>query len=248
MSVEPRVNFVVAGAQKAGTSALRHYLLQHPQIGLSRPPETHFFSRLYKQEPAGNLYQGYHDLFDDVALAARMTGDVTPIYIWMNGCLERIQAYNPAMKIIIILRDPVARAYSQWAMEYERGTEKLVFSRALLEEIRETPLGRQDPVRSYLSRGFYSKQIRRLFGLFPRDQCLILCHEDLRHAHADTLHRVHEFLGVDAVPAPPPATVHARQYPPLSLGMRLVLQQAYARDMRRLKRLLGWKCHKGRGA
>jgi hypothetical protein len=243
LSTTPQVSFVVAGAQKAGTRALRNYLSQHPDIGLSRDtiPETHFFSRYAKEAEAGR-YDIYHDNFDADALRKPAVGDVTPLYIFDPAILPRIRRYNPGMKIIVLLRDPVARAYSQWAMQHDLGLESRAFGAALLHELYWFCRYGQHIQFSYIQRGLYAGQITRLFAHFPPEQCLILRNEDLRDAHAETLARIHQFLGVCTQEAPTPKTVHSRSYPAISPPLRWVLRQVFRRDIRKLEQILGWDC------
>lgn len=113
-SPRPIVTFIVGGAQKAGTRAMRHFLVQYPDIGLSHDDaiEPHFFDSRAQSADAGD-YDIYHAMYDAEARAKPMVGDVTPIYIYDPACLPRIRTYNPDMKIIVLLRDPVERAYSQ---------------------------------------------------------------------------------------------------------------------------------------
>jgi len=238
-----QVSFVVAGAQKAGTRALRHYLSQHPDIGLSHDtiPETHFFD-LQVQEAEAGRYDLYHDNFDADALHRSAVGDITPIYIFDPAVLPRLHRYNPRMKIIVLLRDPVARAYSQWVMEHQKGLERRGFAMALLHELYWTRRYGQHRVFSYVQRGFYAGQITRLFAHFPQEQCLILRNEDLRAAHGETLAQIYRFLGVPPCKAPAPETVHSRAYPAISPLARWVLRQVYRRDIRRLEQILGWDC------
>lgn len=240
----PLVNFVVAGVQKGGTRALRHFLEQHPEIGLSRPdiPETHFFDRRILRVKPGS-YQAYHQLYDPDALACKAVGDITPIYVFDPDIHPRIHAYNPDMKIIVLLRDPVARAYSQWAMEYQRDTESRPFLKALLHEWKLSRSQPRHPVHSYVQRGFYARQLERLFDCFPRENCLILRSEELKEQHGDTLVRVCRFLGVDEAHVPPPERVHTRRYDaPIPKALAFVLRRIFASDIRRLERLMGWDC------
>ncbi|SFL05316.1 sulfotransferase family protein [Shimia haliotis] len=239
----PKVNFVVAGAQKSGTRALAHFLRQHPDIGLSieRLPEPHYFDKRYRHKDPPQ-YDAYHALFDAQDLS-RVTGDVTPIYIFHPPSIERIKAYNPDMKVIVLLRDPVARAHSHWAMEHERGDEPRSFAFALLNEVRMYLMGkRRHRVISYLQRGFYAGQIAHLYDHFPKHQCLILRSDDLRKNHAKTLHLVHEFLEVPTADLPTPKTVHSRDYAPLPRWLDRVLRATFANDLRRLETLTGLDC------
>ena len=114
------VSFSVIGAQKCGTSALRHYLKSFPELDLSVHPEPHFFDNpkiKFAARPVERnaLYHSHFRQGED-----KIRGDVTPIYLFWRPCLRRMAAYNPEMKLIVSLRNPVDRAYSQWQMETQR--------------------------------------------------------------------------------------------------------------------------------
>ncbi|MCR5877530.1 sulfotransferase domain-containing protein [Phenylobacterium sp. J367] len=119
MADEPRVDFIIAGVQKGGTTALFDYLSDEPRIALPRVKEVHFFDD-EGQDWAQPDYGAYHAHWD-APPDGRPRGEATPIYVYWPNSLERIAAYNPAMKLIVLLRDPVQRAWSHWRMEYARG-------------------------------------------------------------------------------------------------------------------------------
>lgn len=235
----PRVDFVVAGAQKSGTRALHSFLSRHPQIGLGTRQEVHFFDRTPPAADLGAERAAYHAHFTEEALA-KVTGDVTPIYIYLRDIPARMRRYNPDLKVIVMLRDPVARAYSQWNMQHARGEDRLGFlATVLMEPLRWLRHG-QHKVHSHVARGFYDRQIGRLLAAFPPEQCLILRNEDLAERHDETLRRIYRFLAVQEVVPPPPARVHARDYRPIPPLAAWLLRRVYARDLRRLERRLGW--------
>ncbi|GGX70356.1 deacetylase sulfotransferase [Tateyamaria omphalii] len=237
------VDFIVAGAQKSGTTAMRHFLSAHPQIGMPRADitEPHYFSRRYKTAQPGN-YAPYHALYDDVGLA-KVTCDVTPIYVYLRGCLERAHAYNPDMKVVVILRNPVDRAYSQWNMERRRGKETRSFLSALAHELWVWGREGQHPVYSYLQRGLYARQIRHLTSVFPEDQCKFIKHEDFKSNYAETLKGVFAFLGVNVnVPIPAWQSIHTQDYKAMPKATRLLLRQFFSADIRQTEALLGWDC------
>ena len=242
----PKVDFVVAGAQKSGTRALAHFLSEHPEIGLSRKsrPEPHFFDWGLNKSGrviAPECYQKYHEMFTHEALA-RVTGDITPNYLYDTQSLARIRDYNTAMKVVVLLRNPVDRAYSQWVMQVEMGRETRAFLPALMHEFRIFSAIGQHKNFSYVQRGFYDGQIARLQSLFPQEQCLILRTENLRDNHADTLSQVFGFLGVSPINLPPSKGVHERDYAPMPPYARRLLQSVFRRDIRRLETRLGWDC------
>lgn len=211
------VDFVVVGAQKAGTTALFDHLGDDPRLNLSTVKETHFFDDESVDWSAPD-YGAYHARFD--LGRPGLKGEATPIYAFWPGSLERLRAYNRDARLILMLRDPVERAYSHWRMEYARGVEALPFARAIREGRRRLDgLAPNHPDRrvfSYVERGFYGAQVQRLFDLFPRQQVLIERADDLMRDPAAVLARVCAHLGLSPPPAAAPRVVHAAR--PMDYG------------------------------
>ena len=113
------VNFLIAGVQKAGTSSLYQLLKRHPAVGLSSVKEVHFFDdeNLDWSKPP---YDRYHSYFPKRRRATAW-GEATPIYSYWPNALERIKAYRPDMKLILLFRDPISRAYSAWSHQRRSG-------------------------------------------------------------------------------------------------------------------------------
>ncbi|NNC72915.1 MAG: hypothetical protein HKN78_08570 [Sphingomonadaceae bacterium] len=246
MVTASRVNFVVAGAQKSGTRALRKFLANHPDIGVPKPskPEPHFFDWVLdnrKDRSWAELWQTYHEMFDADALDL-VTGDVTPNYIYHPDAVRRIYDYNRRMKIVVILRNPIERAYSQWVMQRESGAESRKFLPALVNE--RNVLKRLGHHRnfSYLHRGLYDQQVNRLLEIFPKGQCLFIKTERLRDNHKSTLTSVFEFLEVATAHVPPKEVVHHRDYQKMSALSRSILRRYFQLSISRLEDLLGWDC------
>ena len=208
MTAASRIDFIVAGMQKAGTTALYDYLTEDSAIGLSRVKEVHFFDD-ERLDWAAPDYGAYHAQFDWDRPAIR--GEATPIYAYWTGSMERIARYNPAIRLILLLRDPVERAWSHWRMEYARGAETQPFSWCVRQGRRRLfdaePWGVHREF-SYVERGYYGEQLERIFGLFPRDQVLILGADDLRRDPNPVLAQVNTFLGAPPPPPRAPRDVH----------------------------------------
>lgn len=237
------VQFLIAGTQKGGTTALAGYLRQHPSLFIPAVKELHFFDdeRLNWQRPQ-ELYRSYHHAFRGTPDGTTW-GEATPIYSYWWPAMSRIWAYNPAMRLILCLRNPVERAYSHWAMETGRGWDAVAFAEAIQTEAERcrTALPHQHRVFSYLSRGFYSEQLRRLWSFFPREQTLILHQEQLLEDPSTTLSRVHRFLGVD--PQPPTQTLRANSgsyASPMDPSLRAELQELFNPEISQLEQMLGW--------
>ena len=236
-----RVDFVIGGTQKGGTSALDAFFRQHPQICMPETKkELHFFDREENFRGAAN-YAKYHAQFRTGPEKA-VIGEASPIYMYWNAAPYRIWSYNPDMKWLLILRNPVERAYSAWNMEVRRGNEPLPFAEAITQEIQRCrqALPLQHRIFSYVDRGFYAPQVRRLFNLFGRDRCLVLLNEELRADHRKTLERAFEFLGVDSTAVPAQAAVFEHDYDqPMDPGLASQLIDMFYYDIKQLEQLLG---------
>jgi hypothetical protein len=243
MAKPPLVTFLIAGVQKGGTTALYDHLADYPDVALSRVKEVHFFDD-EGQDWSRPDYGAYEAQF--APAERRPCGEATPIYVYWKHALGRIRAYNPAMRLILTLRDPVARAWSHWRMEYARGAEREPFAWCIREGRQRLfdaePWGWHREF-SYVERGYYGEQLGQVFSLFPREQVLVLRAEDLRADPAATLASVRRFLGLpEAAPA-----VHREAHVgrDIDYGSALTpedeahLRRLYARDQARLQALTG---------
>jgi hypothetical protein len=259
-----QVNFIIAGTQKGGTTALAKFLAQHPQICMAPAKEVHFFdydqhyyaphnkpsnapqtAKPLARSQAKPNYDYYHSFFpnytDQLAI-----GEATPIYMYLPWVADRIHAYNPGMKLILILRNPIDRAYSQYQMELARGWEWLPFPVAIRLEPLRLRLAfnheaQRSPIRthSYVDRGFYHRQIQHLLKYFAPQNLLILRNEELQVNHTQTLRQVYEFLQVDPMITPPPAEkVLVGKYEPMHPRDRNYLQKKYQLELDRLSQRL----------
>jgi hypothetical protein len=241
------VNFLVVGAQKGGTSALDSYLRIHMEIQMPKNKEMHFFDN-DKNFKMGSFvtkinYKRYHKNFD--GSPAKVKGECTPIYMYWREAIKRIYTYNPHMKIIAILRNPTYRAFSHWNMERDKNNDSLSFSQAIRNEAvrcKET-LPLQNRVYSYIDRGYYSEQIRNIWRFFPKEQTLILKHEDLKNDPNVTLNKISALLGVSAFDKQENISVHSREYIlNLEEEDEKFLNDLYFNDIKQLEQMLDWDC------
>lgn len=234
-------SFLIIGAQKAGTSALFSMLDQHPQIVAPRNKEPAFF---HDKEAGGGTKYGdfpaYHAMFPPPhrMVGGRMTYEATPEYLIFPECPKRIHDYDPNLKLIAILRDPVARAYSSWNMfrnytnslnpVYRLLTESRTFEDAIAEEIRLIEQGRNMRPWNYVRTGMYAEHLRRYFQYFSRDALLILDHAALLHAPDQCLATTCRFLGIDDTFAFHQKRVHVSAYEsPIPEGAADILRAFY---------------------
>jgi hypothetical protein len=244
LATQRRVDFVIAGVQKAGTSALEKYLRQHPQLCFPDVKELHFFDDERVFAAARPDYRSYHAHFH-ARPQHLLLGEATPIYAYWHDAPRRIWQYNPAMKLIVVLRNPIDRAYSHWNMQRQRGKEPLWFGEAIRCEAERcrAALPWQHRLYSYVDRGFYVEQLRRLQRFFPPAQLLVLRQEAVRREPAASLAEVCRFLGIEALPATQPHVVHARGYEePLPDADWEYLRGVYEAEIAALERLMNWDC------
>jgi hypothetical protein len=165
--------------------------------------------------------------------------------MYWESAPQRMQRYNPAMKLIMLLRNPVTRAYSHWNMERARQRDPLPFEQAIrteAERCREA-LPLQHRRYSYVDRGFYSEQIRRIWRHFPVEQTLVLRTEELQRTPDAALAKITSFLGIARFPPVEPRSVHAGPYQsPMSAEARDRLREIFAPEVRKLEQMFGWDC------
>jgi hypothetical protein len=192
-----KLDFFIIGAQKCGTTALHSMLNEFSGIQMSVPKELHFFdneSVNWNQPDYTNLHASF-----DWTVEEMVRGEATPIYCYWPNSLERIYNYNPNAKIIMLLRHPVYRAYSQWRMEYQRGLEELRFSDAISSCGRTRVSGAPGGVHrifSYVERGLYASQINRLLTLFSLDKIIFLRTDELWGNPNRVINGIAKFLNV----------------------------------------------------
>ena len=249
----PRLSFMIVGAQKAGTSALAQFLDAHPEIGMSSRKEVHLFdapeySRDWTPADIDARYRPHfaHNRFTGLP-GEPVLGEATPIYLFLRDVPGELRRYNPALKVIVLLRDPVERAISHYYMEKGRNGERRPFWQALLLEpfrlwgsrdLRHPESAQR--LLSYRARGLYSRQLRNLYRVFPRDRVLVVRAEDLLREHDATLRRVFAFLQVSTEVRVAPAVVFEGE--PGRRKHRLaswLLRLSYVAEFVRLRRLLG---------
>lgn len=243
-ALRPLPDFLIVGAQRCATTSLHHYLLQHRAVlGPRLTKGVHWFDTGY-QRPLAWYRSNFPTTGRRAALESQLgiravVGESSPYYLFHPDAPGRIRQVLPAAKLLVILRDPVQRAWSHYHHEVERGFESLTFEEALAAEDERLgdPFGHQH--HSYAARGHYLDQLERLWQLFPRPQVLVLLNEDLAADPGALLAEAHRFLGV-----PHQAPVVARRWnerrkPPMPEGARSALTARFAEPNRRLAEALG---------
>lgn len=194
------LDFIVIGAQKAGTTSLHQYLKLHPGIALPLYKESPFFSAAdYRQEAFGEFLGTHFGHADE----GRLWGKVTPHYMAAHLVPDRIWECLPSVRLVAILRDPVARAWSNYQMLVRREQVRESFPELVqaqtvsgaLMRARELPaLGRYDKDKIVVL-GEYGRILRRYYELFAPEQVLVIFSEDLAETPAPTYKRVLRHIG-----------------------------------------------------
>ncbi len=204
-------DFLIIGAQKAGTTSLYEYVCRHPQVAPATTKEVHFFDHKfekgidwYRSHFQSSLRRTYGRW---VRRRKFVTGEATPAYLFVPDGPDRVAEIVPRARLIALLRDPVARAYSHYQDNLRNGREPRSFEAAIDEEATRIRRGDDEvPGRgaarwrhlrqAYLARGLYAGQIERWRRRFPREQLLLLDSAEFSRRKPETLDRVAEHVGL----------------------------------------------------
>lgn len=242
----PWPDFIIGGAPRAGTNFLCHALAPHPGIYVARPyiPEPKvFFGPARTPDEYRDLYAR---LFAPAA-GRPLLGEKTANYLESEVACARMRATLPDVRLVFLVREPVARAYSNYLWSARNGLETLSFEAAVaLEGQRPSPLPPEQwharPF-DYLVRGHYDVFAQRYYDAFGRDQVAFFVYEELVTAPAAVLSRILAFLGAAPYPGPVPdlgLINSARETgPPLDTGLERTLRATMAPSVRRFAALTG---------
>jgi hypothetical protein len=244
-------DFLIIGAQKAGTTSLASYLAAHPCVVSPRFKEVHYFDLNYGK--GIDWYRSHFPLGRRRRLKSLLrgrrlrAGDATPYYLLHPGVARRASDLIPAARIIILLRNPVDRAYSHYHHEVRLGMEPLSFEEAIDAETQRIAgeaerLEAQVSYESfnyqnftYLARGIYSGQISRWLRYFRPAQFLVLSSEQFFKTPALEYGKVLKFLGLPKWELSSYPAEFAGSYPPMPAAMRGPLTEYYAPHNRNLR-------------
>ena len=231
-----RPGFIVVGTKRGGTTSAYHWICQHPNVApcLTRKG-THYFDVNY-----GRGLAWYASGFEKPRPEWTITGEASPYYMFHPLAPERIARELPEARLIVVLRDPVTRAWSHYQYELGRGDESLPFDVALAREAErldgEEERMRRDPSyesyelrhHSYLHRGHYAEQLEHLYGLFPSGQVLVLQSEAMFADPDGQLARVWDFLDLPQVRLDGLTQMKAGRYDAMPEGSAHLLADYFA--------------------
>lgn len=187
MPTPGKIDFLIIGAQKSGTTSLFHYLRVHPQIHIPFVKEIGFFSTERKFRKGVPWYLKH---FAD-AHPQQIIGEISPQYMAHPAAVGQIHALFPDTRLIAVLRNPIDRAYSAYRMAVRRGGERHTMQEAL------TPPDTGLPSNDYISMGLYGKILEGYLNYFPASQIRLVFTEELAAKPGQVMQGLLGFLGVD---------------------------------------------------
>jgi hypothetical protein len=196
-------NFIVVGANRAGTTAMYHFLSQHPDVYMSRLKEPSFFALYGRRSAPGpwddvmvESLEAYQALFAGAA-DHRAIGEVSTAYLQHPAVPARIKSHLPGVRVLAILRNPVDRAFSNYVQYRALNLER---SRSFQGALGRPPEWRQEPGhfgRRYIRLGYYARAVQRYYETFGRERVRIYLYEDWATRPREILRDIFRFLEVD---------------------------------------------------
>lgn len=192
-----KVNLFIVGAPKAGTTSLHFYLQQHPDVCMSVIKEPNYFTakevqKLYYDISPINCEDEYHSNFTEPN--SKVIGEGSVSYLFYPEVAQKIYEYNPTSKILIILRNPVQRAFSHYLMDYGLGLCNIS-----LEKIIDNPLKYQHFYQQFIDLGMYYQQIKRYLDVFGHDKVKVMFYDDMKIDADLFIKQVFSFLSITSV-------------------------------------------------
>jgi hypothetical protein len=248
-------DFLVIGTQRGGTTSLYKYLVQHPHLSHALTKELRFFDLNYHRGLPWYRSRFPSRRYREAVRRRRgmdlMVGEASPDYMFHPHAPRRVAAALPDVKLIVLLRNPVDRAWSHYWHQFKRGHETLSFEEAVAAEPdrlageMERILADQSYVsyerhhHSYLARGAYADQLQAWMDLFPRDRILIESSEEFFEQPDMVFQRVLEFLGLPTFRLPEYETFNAFRSGDIEPALRATLADHFRPHNGRLYDLLG---------
>ena len=247
-------DFVIIGAQKSGTTSLYDFLIRNSAIAPALKKEPNYFvlrysfgKLWYRSNFPINLSRHY---FYKKTNQRLLSGEATPTYLFYPVVPGRMREILPDAKLIVILRNPVDRAYSHYHYSLSRNREILSFEKAIKLEEERLARGKERLIRdpfscdnhynhySYLRKGIYADQLENWFRHYNRKQFLILTTDDLCKNPQQTLDQIFDFLGVSSFQAKNLKNRNVGSYKEMNKGTRKLLIEYFKPHNERLSKLL----------
>ena len=251
-------DFIIIGAGRAGTTALYSYLIQHPLIAAASTDnnesvaDLHFFEYIIS-----NNIQWYKSHFPILFSKSNkhknsfITGEYTSTYMYHPDVPKRIFNLLPKIKLIVILRNPIDKAYSTYQQQFRFGEYTTSFEDTINAEFRRIDLNKDFPelnsnnydfenfvAQNIIRHGIYADYLETWLKIFDRKQILILNSDDLKKSTKETLRRVFNFLNVSDYDIKDTSQVNVGKYPTINKITRKKLIEFFKPHNQRLNKLL----------
>jgi len=251
-------DFIIIGAGRAGTTALYSYLIQHPLIAAALTDnnesvaDLHFFEYIIS-----NNIQWYRSHFPILFSKSNkhknsfITGEYTSTYMYHPDVPKRIFNLLPKIKLIVILRNPIDKAYSTYQQQFRFGEYTTSFEDTINAEFRRIDLNKDFPelnsnnydfenfvAQNIIRHGVYADYLETWLKIFDRKQILILNSDDLKKSTKETLRRVFNFLNVSNYDIKDTSQVNVGKYPTINKITRKKLIEFFKPHNQRLNKLL----------
>lgn len=208
--VNKTIDFLIVGVGKSGTTSLADMVSQHPDVIITDPKEPWFFD-------TNDYYKGmswYWEKYLDAYSGERFVGEASSQTLFVPYAAKRLKETVPEAKLIVLLREPSSRAYSDWWMKYCTGLDKDNFETSILKNFDQIKSGLDfaDPDvwqkhieshknvlvnKTYIEYGYYASQLENYLNYFSREQILVLLFDDLVNDPQGTTEKVWRFIGIE---------------------------------------------------
>ncbi|MCV0410556.1 sulfotransferase [Nitrosopumilus sp.] len=243
-------DFIIIGTARSGTTSLYYNICQHPCVLPAAYDELGFFD--------SNFHLGlnwYRSLFPTLFSKwivkhnkkFAITGEDTPFYIWSPTVAKRILKILPNVKLIVLFRNPIDRAYSNYHLGVRAGSENLSFEDAIQVELNrlnnkiesENELEKYTTPRSYIVKGLYANQLKIWLELFNNEQLFIISTEDFESKPQETLDKIFDFLQIPKNHVVNPEKHKVASYPKMKSETRKFLIDFYKKPNAELFSMIG---------
>lgn len=244
-------DFIIIGTARSGTTSLYYDICQHPCVLPAAYDELGYFDSNYHL--GQNWYRSlFPTLFSKWLVKQKkqfaITGEDTPFYIWDPIVAKRILKILPNIKLIVLFRNPVDRAYSNYHLAVREGSENLSFEDAIQVELKnldkindniKQDVNKYAIARSYIAKGFYADQLKIWLELFRFEQLIIISTEDLESNPQKTLDNIYDFLKIPKNHVLIPEKQKIASYPKIKDETRKFLIDLYKKSNAELFTMIG---------
>tara|TARA_Y100000590_G_scaffold467418_1_gene646276 strand:+ start:12812 stop:13723 length:912 start_codon:yes stop_codon:yes gene_type:complete len=248
-------DFIIIGAGRAGTTALYSYLIQHPKIipayinNSEDVADLHFFEYMISDNI--QWYKSHFPISFSKSKTHSITGEFTSTYMYHPDVPKRIFNLLPKIKLIVILRNPIDKAYATYQQQFRFGEITSTFQETINAEFRRMDIKREFPefntgnhdfensvAHNIIRHGIYANYLKTWFEIFDKNQILILNSEDLKNSTKETLKQIFNFLNISDYEISDISPVNVGKYPPIDNITRQKLINFFKPHNQRLNELL----------